>query len=152
MCCISIALWRGMHPLLGVVYDFNRDETFAGIDGKGAWLNGRPIRVSDVVKTSKAVVCTGFPISTDFSKEGLVHFVQTVKRFKKIRMLGSAALSLAYVSCGKADCYQEDDIRIWDVAAGIVLVKAAGGAIEMRPSGKGNAFHVRAAGNRSLLR
>lgn len=146
MCCISIALWKDMDPLLGVVYDFNRDESFTGLVGKGAWLNGVPIKVSGIMEKTKSVLCTGFPVSTDFSKKPLLDFVEDIKLFKKIRLLGSAALSLAYVSCGRADFYQENDIKIWDVAAGLALVKSAGGEIEMQPSVKENTLLVKASG------
>lgn len=145
MCCISIGLWKGMEPMLGVVYDFNRDETFAGIVGKGAWLNESPIKVSAVTVKSKAVLCTGFPVSTDFSKESLLAFVEDIKNYKKIRLLGSAALSLAYVASGRADCYIEKNIKIWDVAAGIAIVKAAGGFVRINRSDIKDALWVKAS-------
>jgi myo-inositol-1(or 4)-monophosphatase len=134
MSCISISLWKGMDPLLGVVFDFNRGENFTGLVGKGAWLNGQSIKVSDVNEKSKAVLCTGFPVSTDFSKAPLLDFVDDVRNFKKVRLFGSAALSLAYVACGRADFYRENGIKVWDVAAGLALVKAAGGIININPS------------------
>lgn len=132
--CISIGLWKGIEPILGVVYDFNRDEAFSGIVGVGAWLNGNPISASRVADKTKAVLCTGFPAGTDFSKASLSKFIEDIRNFKKVRLLGSAALSLAYVSCGRADFYHENDIKIWDVAGGLALVRAAGGAIQFAPS------------------
>lgn len=134
LCCISIGLWKGMEPVLGVVYDFGRDEAFTGIVGDGAWLNGNPISVSKVNEKSKAVLCTGFPVTTDFSKDSLLKFIEDIRNFKKVRLLGSAALSLAYVSCGRSDFYHENDIKIWDVAGGLALVRAAGGTIQFSPS------------------
>jgi len=128
--CISIALWKDMEPLLGVVYDFNHNETFSGIVGEGAWLNNKPITVSNITEISKAVLCTGFPVSTDFSMKSIFKFSEKIREFKKVRLLGSAALSLAYVACGRADIYFENDIKIWDVAAGLALVKAAGGVVK----------------------
>jgi len=128
--CISIALWKGMEPLLGVVYDFNRNEMFTGIVGHGAWLNNIPIKVSVIKEKSKAVLFTGFPAGTNYSQESLLAFVDDIKKYKKIRLLGSAAISLAYVACGRGDCYRENDIKIWDVAAGLALVKAAKGLIK----------------------
>jgi myo-inositol-1(or 4)-monophosphatase len=142
--CISIALWREMEPLLGVVYDFNRDEMFTGLVTEGAWLNGMPIKVSDVVEESEAVLCTGFPVSTDFSESALLNFVKDIQSYRKVRLLGSAALSLAYVASGRADAYHENDIAIWDVAAGIAIVKAAGGVVHFRPSKVGNRLIVKA--------
>jgi myo-inositol-1(or 4)-monophosphatase len=143
--CISIALWKGMEPLLGVVHDFNHNEIFSGIVGIGAWLNRNPIAISKVTKKSKAVLCTGFPVSTDFSKKSLLEFIEDIRRYKKIRLLGSAALSLAYVACARADVYTENDIKIWDVAAGIAIVKAAGGVVKFAPTEKENIFKVKAS-------
>lgn len=150
-CAISIAFWQDMKPLFGLVHDFNRGETFTGLVSEGAWFNGRKIKIGKVRERSKAVLCTGFPVETSFSEERLVSFVKDVAAFKKVRLFGSAALSLAYVACGRADFYKEDDIRIWDVAAGLAIVKAAGGLIEISPSGKRNVFRVKAA-NKSLFR
>lgn len=150
MYCISIGLWKGMEPILGVVYDFNRIEIFTGIVGSGAWLNGKLVRISRVTKKSKAVLCTGFPVDTDFSNDSLIEFIENIQNFKKVRLLGSAALSLAYVSCGRADYYCEDNIKIWDVAAGLALVKAAGGVIKFYQSKDVNILKVKAS-NMNLL-
>lgn len=147
---ISIALWQGMEPVLGLVYDFNNNESFTGLVNKGAWLNGKAIKVSEIKEKAKGVLCTGFPVSTNFSKKRLLDFVKDAMAFKKVRLFGSAALSLAYVSCGRCDMYQENDIKIWDVAAGLALIKAAGGAIKILPSTKENTFMVKAA-NKNLL-
>lgn len=143
--CISVALWKGMEPLLGVVYDFNHHETFSGLVGEGAWLSKNPIMTSEITEKSKAVLCTGFPVSTDFSKKSLLDFIEAIREYKKIRLLGSAALSLAYVACGRADVYLENDIKIWDIAAGIALVKAAGGKVQYCPTGKEHIFRVKAS-------
>ncbi len=144
-CCISIALWQNMEPKLGVVYDFNRDALFTGLVGKGAWLNGVPIQSSAVLEKSQAILLTGFPVSTDFSHDALSGFIAQLQRYKKVRLLGSAALSLAYVACGRADCYQENDVKIWDIAAGLALVKAAGGNINFLPSATPNTLTVKAS-------
>ncbi len=125
---VSIALVCDGEPILGVVYDFNREEMFSGIVGKGAWLNGERISVSSVRERSEAILMTGFPSYTDYSREALNKYISLVQSFKKVRLLGSAALSLAYVASGRADTYYEKDIKIWDVAAGLALVKAAGGS------------------------
>jgi len=151
MSCLSISLWKDMEPILGVVFDPNHGETFTGLVGKGAWLNGIPIKLSDVTEKSKAVLCTGFPVGTDFSKEALIDFVEDIRNFKKIRLFGSAALSLAYVACGRADCYRENGIKIWDVAAGLSLVKAAGGIVRINPLDKNIILNVEAS-NAKLLR
>lgn len=133
-CCVSIALCQQEKPLLGVIYDFNRDELFSGIVGEGAWLNDQPMAVSAVSDPTKAAVCTGFPAHRDYSEESLNLFFQRARRYKKIRMLGSAALMLAYVACGRVDGYMEEDIMFWDVAAGVALVEAAGGVCRVEHS------------------
>ena len=148
ICCISIALWQNDSPILGVIYDFNRDELFSGVVGEGAWLNRKPITTSDVGKLSESILCTGFPVSTDFSREGVERFVTAIRTYKKVRLLGSGALSLAYVACGRADAYWENNIKIWDVAAGMAVVKAAGGKLSWEYSGGAKRMHVKAFSSR----
>lgn len=150
LCCISIGFWRDMEPVLGVVYDFNRNETFTGIANDGAWLNGMAIKVGEANELAKAVLCTGFPVSTCFSTEALLSFVENIRDFKKVRLFGSAALSLAYVACGRADYYKENDIKLWDVAAGLALVKSAGGSIKYTMPSTENTLNVDAS-NEFLL-
>jgi len=151
LCCISIAFWDGMTPILGVVYDFNNDEMFYGIVGECARLNNVPIKVSGIDEKSKAVLCTGFPVRTDFSTGKVQEFVKNIKKFKKIRLLGTAALSLCYVACGRADSYQENNIKIWDVAAGLAITKAAGGTIHIEFSAEDKIINVRAASSNLIL-
>ena len=134
LCCVSIALWQGNRPILGAIYDFNGNELFEGIVEQDAWCNGRPISVSTIKSPQKAVLTTGFPINRDFSKDSIKNFISQISQFKKIRLLGTAALSLAYVAAGRVDAYAEEDIMFWDVAAGIAIVKAAGGFVEFRDS------------------
>lgn len=126
-CVVSIGLFKDGQPILGVVYDFNREEMFSGIVGKGTWLNGESISVSNIREKKEAIIMTGFPSYTDYATEALEKYISLVQSFKKVRLIGSAALSLAYVAGGRADAYYEKDIKIWDVAAGLALVKAAGG-------------------------
>lgn len=150
LCCISVGLWKDGEPLLGVVYDFNRHELFTGVVGKGAWLNEKQMAVSLRGEKNRAVLCTGFPVNTNFSTDSLMTFTQKIKDYKKVRLLGSAALSLAYVAAGRADAYMENDIMIWDVAAGIALVKAAGGIVQYNATGRENTYKVRAS-NKNLV-
>ena len=131
LCCVSIALYRGREAILGVVYDFNHDELFSGLTGVGAWLNQRLIKPSDVSEISSAVLGTGFPVNTDFSSLSLSRFIEQVQHFRKVRLFGSAALSLSYVACGRVDVYQEENIMFWDVAAGCALVQSAGGKVQL---------------------
>jgi myo-inositol-1(or 4)-monophosphatase len=136
--CISVALWEGQSPLMGAVYDYHRKELFTGIVGKGAWLNDRSVSVSNVNNVNQAVICTGFPSFRDYEDDSLRKFISYIQDWKKVRLFGSAALSLAYVSCGRVDGYIEEDIRIWDVAGGIAIVKAAGGDVYLSPGKKTN--------------
>ena len=126
LCCVSIALYKGWDPLLGVVYDFSRHELFSGVVGKGADCNGRALKPSPIDAPEKAILATGFPVNRDFGSASLEEFVQKVRQFKKLRLLGSAALSLVYVAAGRVDAYMEEDIMFWDVAAGLAIARAAG--------------------------
>ncbi|MCD8483878.1 MAG: NAD-dependent epimerase/dehydratase family protein [Verrucomicrobia bacterium] len=151
--CVSIGLMRGDTPVLGVIYDFSSDECFAAIVTEGLLINGQrwqPLWAQDLAQASLA---TGFPSGMDKSPEKLQEFIQHVGSYKKIRMIGSAALALAYVAAGRFDVYFEQAIRLWDVAAGLALIQAAGGVVRMKPSATGKflAFDVWAAGNPSLL-
>ena len=130
-CCISIGLWKANDPVLGVIYDFYRNEMFTGIIGEGAWLNETSIKISETTKKKEAILCTGFPIKTDFSEKAINRFVNQIQAYKKVRLLGSAALSLAYVACGRVDAYIEENIMLWDVSAGCAIVKAVGGEVEI---------------------
>lgn len=134
VCGVSIGLCRGDEPVLGVIYDFTRDEIFSGIVGEGAWLNGKPMCVSQRTERKQAVLCTGTPARGDFSPEVLRDYITTLVGFKKVRLLGSAAVMLAYVACGRTDAYLENDIMWWDVAAGLAIVRAAGGWAECTES------------------
>lgn len=127
LCCVSIALWQNMKPILGVIYNFNTSELYSGIVGEGAQLNGQPMLVSSTTSKSSAILTTGFPVNRDFGSDSLNNFLLSVQEYKKVRLFGSAALSLAFTASGKVDVYSEEDIMIWDVAAGLALVEAAGG-------------------------
>ena len=74
-------------------------------------------------------MATGFPVKRDYSEGSLLSFVKQVRRFKKVRMLGAAALMSVFVACGRLDAYFEEDIMLWDVAAAMAIVKAAGGVV-----------------------
>ncbi|MDB4779801.1 inositol monophosphatase [Akkermansiaceae bacterium] len=127
LCCISIALWRENEPILGVVYDLFNDDLYTGIVGTGAWCNEHSIHTSSIEEKNKAIICTGFPVYLSHETKDLNNFILKIQGYKKTRLLGSAALSLAFVARGWADAYAEEAIAIWDVAAGIALVKASGG-------------------------
>lgn len=152
MCCSSVGLWANGEPVLGAVYNFFLDELFTGIVGQGAWLNGRPIAVSGVREAAKASLATGFPHQQDFNDEPLREFVRQVQRFKKIRMLGSAALMGAYTACGWLDAYVEEDVWLWDIAAAAAISRAAGGAVRVRSGQAGRwAREIACAASPELL-
>ncbi|MBP3302305.1 MAG: hypothetical protein J6L64_04125 [Opitutales bacterium] len=134
--CVSIGLMRGSEPVLGVIYNFNADEMFSGVVGTGIFLNGEKIVPAWASEISQACLMTGFPALADKSPEALAPFIAEVGMFKKIRMIGTAALAIAYVASGRADVYSEKGTNLWDVAAGMALVKAAGGFIKIEPTGK----------------
>ncbi len=127
LCCISIALWDGNKPILGVVSRFAIDDLFTGVVGQGAFLNGQPIRVSGVERLDKAIFASGFPVNQNYTPEQLTEWVLRVRRFKKARMLGCVALMGTFVAAGRLDIYAEDSAKLWDVAAAIALTEAAGG-------------------------
>ncbi len=134
LCCVSIALCRKNEPFLGVIHDFSRDECFTGVVGEGAWLNDAPMSVSSIDTMCDAILATGFPVSLNMESDTLRDFLQRAQSFKKVRMLGTAALMMAYVACGRVDAYAEQGTMFWDVAAGVAIVRAAGGYAELTDS------------------
>lgn len=134
VCGVSIGLMCGMEPLLGVIHDFNCGETLAALATGPLCLNGEPIQPNWPNDLDHAVLLTGFPAGRDYSGPALSAFVRDIQRFKKIRMIGSAAMALAWVARGHADAYCEESIRIWDIAGGLALAKASGLAVRILPS------------------
>lgn len=134
-CAVSIGLVEDGRPVLGVIVDFIHDKGYAGAAGLAARCDdGTPVRVSAVERLENAALLTGLPAQRDFSDASMAAFARQLSRVKKVRMLGSAASSLLLVARGVFDLYVEDDIMIWDVAAGAALVEAAGGAVLLEPS------------------
>ena len=129
-CCVSIALMEGNEALIGVIYNFNNDQMYTAIKDHGAFLNNEKIYVSEIASKNKASITTGFPASETI--ESSMNFLEDLKGWKKVRMFGSAALSCAYVASGKCDYYAEKGVYLWDIAAGICLVKEAGGCAEFK--------------------
>lgn len=145
VCAVSVGLWDGGHPVLGAVFDLGQRCTYSGIVGRGAWRNGSPISVSNVADRAQAILSTGFPTGRNYASDALDQFVRRVQAFKKIRMIGSAAISLVRVADGTFEAYFEEDIMIWDVAAGLALVSAAGGAVDVRPGSRAQSIVVGAS-------
>ncbi len=130
---VSIALRQAGKIIVGVIYDPMRDELWSVADGGTPTLNGLPIRVSDRADLGDAIVSVGLAKSIDSINSSLPLFTKMVRGARKCRMLGSASLDIAYVACGRLDAYIEGTISLWDVAAGILLVEAAGGKVEITP-------------------
>lgn len=150
--CVSIALMRGKEPVVGVIREFAAGNTFLGVVGKGVFVNGIQLQPAWATEIGQACLMTGFPAAADKSPEALAGFLRDVGRFKKIRMIGSAALAVAYVGVGRADVYHENATNLWDVAAGLALVKAGGGMYSVEETGKRALnFNVRAAGRPEWL-
>jgi myo-inositol-1(or 4)-monophosphatase len=127
ICCVSIALISDLIPVLGVIYDFNNQEIYEGSIETKALLNNHEIHVSNVKSVDNGFLLTGLPNNTDFSDNALVKMVKNFQDWKKVRMIGSAAMASAYVASGKAELYKEKKTYLWDVAAGAAIVNAAGG-------------------------
>jgi myo-inositol-1(or 4)-monophosphatase len=131
--CVSIALRLHKEIVVGVIYDSIRGEMWTGQRGEVSKLNETPIHVSDRAELADAVISiglakTGETITTNFSL-----LQQMIHQVRKCRVLGSAALDMAYVACGRFDAYIETGISLWDIAAGSLLVENAGGTVDLRP-------------------
>jgi myo-inositol-1(or 4)-monophosphatase len=127
ICCVSIALIYKFKPVLGVIYDFNNQDLYEGSQSTNACLNSKKISVSDISDKSKGILLTGLPNSTDFSDSSLIEYVKDFQNWRKVRMIGSAAMAAAFVASGKVDVYKEKGTFLWDVAAGAAILNAAGG-------------------------
>lgn len=130
MFAVSIALAKGTDILSGVVYEVNLDECFVAHKGAEATCNGVPIRVSNAERLADSLIATGFPYNdggkTDRYLELLSYFL---KNTHGLRRLGSAAVDLCYVACGRVEGYLEYNLQSYDIAAGTLIVKQAGGEI-----------------------
>jgi myo-inositol-1(or 4)-monophosphatase len=125
---VSIALREYDELVLGIVYEINMDECFYAWKGASAYLNGKEIRVSNAPKIADTLLATGFPYY-DFSKQPqyIELFTYLMQNCHGLRRVGSAAVDLAYTACGRFDAYYEYNLKPWDIAAGIVIVRQAGG-------------------------
>jgi myo-inositol-1(or 4)-monophosphatase len=127
--CVSIALEHAGVIEIAAIYDPTRDEMFAAEKGQGATLNGRRLRVSTVDDLNSAMLCTGFPYNVRERPNFARDFARFTMEAQAVRRDGSAAIDLAYVACGRFDGFWEDGLNPWDVAAGILLIKEAGGRV-----------------------
>jgi myo-inositol-1(or 4)-monophosphatase len=130
---VSIALQQREESVLGVIYDPFTDELWTAVRGGKTKLNGQTVRASNRAQLKEAVIAIGFSKDKINLDQSLPHLNRLARRVKKIRVLGSAALELAYVASGRLDAYIERRINLWDVAAGSLLVECAGGEFYARP-------------------
>lgn len=127
---ISVALKHEGEIVVGIVYEVNRRECFYAWQGGGAWLDDRPIRVSVTAELRQSLVATGFPTSSfEYLSDYLVALRFFMQHTRGVRRLGAASVDLAYVACGRFDAFFEYNLQPWDVAAGILLVREAGGTV-----------------------
>ncbi len=126
--CVTIALEHKGTIIAGVTYDPNLDELFTAEKGSGAYLNGSKLRVSRATEMMNSLFVTGFPYDIENNPDHPAeHFVNFLKATQGLRRLGSAALDLAYVACGRFDGFFEVALNPWDMAAGVLFVDEAGG-------------------------
>jgi myo-inositol-1(or 4)-monophosphatase len=127
---VSIALERDGEVIVGVVYDPMRDELFTALKGEGASLNGKAIRVSRAESLMQSLLATGFPYDRKVcERNNLGYFHELLMASQEVRRDGSAALDLCFVACGRFDGFWELKLQPWDVAAGSLIVREAGGTV-----------------------
>lgn len=128
--CVSIGLERKGALELGVIYDPNTDELFTAERGKGAFLNGKRIHVSGAESLQTSLLVTGFPYNiAENPHKAIERFIAFLMKAQAVRRMGSAALDLAYVACGRFDGFWEVALHPWDMAAGVLIVEEAGGKV-----------------------
>ena len=128
--CVSIAIAKNNEPKVGVVYDPFMDEMFEAIKGNGALLNGKSIHVREISELEKSVLNTGYQYSAvSMRKKVLSDYEAFFGKVRALRIFGSAVLDLCYVACGRIDGFWEYELKPWDMAAGSLLVKEAGGVV-----------------------
>ncbi|MEM9280353.1 MAG: inositol monophosphatase family protein [Verrucomicrobiota bacterium] len=132
--CVSIAMRQEGKMKIGAIFDPMLDEMYT-VDFEGpACRNGDPIRPSNRAKLGEAVVTIGFSKSPDAIEAGMARYKRVAHRVRKTRMMGSAALALAYIACGRLDAYIEEQISVWDIAAGQLMLERGGGQVELAVS------------------
>jgi myo-inositol-1(or 4)-monophosphatase len=127
--CVSLALEHEGKPLVGAVYNPVSGECFTAAAGQGAWLNGKPIRTSQVTELSEALAIMGLPPQVKPDSSDLLVFLEAIYGCQAVRRSGSTALNLSFLAAGRFDVFWGFDAKIWDVAAGVLLVQEAGGAL-----------------------
>ena len=125
--CVAIAVIDKLNPVVGVINDFNNNHLYYAHEGIQACMNNKNLNVSQVNAKADGTLVTGIPAKTHYSNEEFHTMIAEFQEWKKIRMIGSAAMASAYVASGKADMYKESGAFLWDVAAGAAIINAANG-------------------------
>lgn len=138
---VSIGLKQEDELVLGVVYEINFDECFYAVKGQGAFCNGKPIRVSRASKLGESLIATGFPYSAFAQIDQYLQALRDLmEKCHGLRRMGSAAVDLCYVACGRFDGFFEYDLKPYDVAAGVIIIKEAGGMVSDFSNGENYLF------------
>ncbi|HSJ68668.1 MAG TPA: inositol monophosphatase family protein [Anditalea sp.] len=149
---VSIALTERGKLIIGVVYEINLDECFYAISGKGAYCNGKSISVSTAPKLADSLIATGFPY---YDFDLISNYLETLRKLMQkshgIRRLGSAAVDLAYVACGRVDAFFEYNLNSYDVAAGALIVLEAGGQVTDFDGGENFLFGRQILASNSMI-
>jgi myo-inositol-1(or 4)-monophosphatase len=147
--CVSIALRIDGEIVVGVIHDPMVGETWAVERGGEATLNGKPIRASSRGRFEESILFVGCGKDEEALRTGIERFRKASLRARKMRMMGSAALGMAYIACGRLDAYIESRISLWDIAAGQLLVETAGGKVDLTPvAGHADAWSIVATNGR----
>ncbi|NBI07403.1 inositol monophosphatase family protein [Senegalia massiliensis] len=147
---VSIALEFRGKIVLGVVYNPMLDEMFSAVKGKGTYLNGKEIKIGGKDELIKSVIATGFAYDRNTNENNNIsNFSKILPKVRGIRRMGAAAYDLACVACGRLDGYWEFNLKSWDVAAGILIIKEAGGEVVDISGGKNVSI---IAGNKKMIK
>ncbi|MBX3291291.1 MAG: inositol monophosphatase [Acidobacteria bacterium] len=149
--CVTIALEHKGEIVLGVTYDPARDELFAAERGRGATLNGKPMRVSATDALGDALIVTGFPYDIKRRDDFARHLTQMLLSCRGVRRDGSAAIDMAYVACGRFDGFWEEGLNPWDMAAGILLIEEAGGRVSNYDGSEFDLYHPPVLASNGLI-
>jgi len=129
--CVSISLMKGLTPVLGAIFDFNNSDLYYAHKESKAFINDKELSVSSLSLKRESTLVTGIPAKDHYSDDEFRSMISDFQSWKKIRMIGSAAMASAYVASGKADAYKENGIFLWDISAGAAIVEAAGGRVSI---------------------
>jgi len=129
--CVSIALVKGFTPILGAIFDFNNSDLYFAHKNSKAFVNKSEINVSSFNLKKDSTLVTGIPAKDNYSDNEFRNMISDFQSWKKVRMIGSAAMASVYVAAGKAEAYKENGIFLWDIAAGAAIVEAAGGKVSI---------------------